>query len=49
MKCVALKDVFAYKDSDQWLYEEVSGELLTVLPRFISFNKTFAIDWSVSR
>ena len=41
MKCVALKDVFAYKDSDQWLYEEVSGKLLTVSPSFISFNKTF--------
>ena len=41
MKCVQLKDVFGYKDSDQWLAEEVSGKLLMSLMSFFSFNKEF--------
>ena len=41
MKCVQLKDVFQYKDSDQWLAEEVSGRLLMTLMSFYSFNKEF--------
>ena len=28
MKCVQLKDVFQYKDSDQWLAEEVFREVV---------------------
>ena len=39
MKCVQLKDVFQYKDSDQWLAEEVSGRLLMTSMSFYSFNK----------
>ena len=32
MKSVQLKDVQQYKDSDQWLYEEVSATLLICFP-----------------
>ena len=28
MKCVELKQVFEYKDSDKWLSEELYGQLL---------------------
>ena len=41
MKCVQLKDVFQYKNSDQWIAEEVSGTLLMTLMSFYSFNKEF--------
>ena len=41
MKCVQLKDVFQYKDSDKWLAEEVSGRLLMTSMSFYSFNKEF--------
>ena len=41
MKCVQLEDVFQYKDSDQWLFEEVSGKLLMTSMSFFSFNKEF--------
>ena len=41
MKCVQLKDVFGYKDSNQWLAEEVSGKLLMSSISFFSFNKEF--------
>ena len=41
MKCVQLKDVLQYKDSDQWLAEEVSGRLLMTWMSFYSFNKEF--------
>ena len=39
MKCVQLKDVFGYKDSNQWLAEEVSGKLLMSSMSFFSFIK----------
>ena len=41
MKCVQLKDVFQYKDSDEWLAEEVSGRLLMKSMSFYSFKKEF--------
>ena len=38
MKTVNLRDVFRYKDSDTWLYEECSVKVLMVLPLFIGYN-----------
>ena len=41
MKCVELKQVFEYKDSDKWLSEEVYGQLLMASITFISYQKQF--------
>ena len=41
MKCVELKQVFEYKDSDKWLYEEVYGQILMASITFISYQKQF--------
>ena len=39
MKCVELKQVFEYKDSDKWPSEEVYGQLLMASITFISYQK----------
>ena len=41
MKCIELKKVFEYKDSEKWLSEEVSGKLLMASVTFVSFQKQF--------
>ena len=41
MKCVELKQVFEYKDSDKWLSEEVYGQLLMASITFVSYQKQF--------
>ena len=41
MKCVEMKQVFKYKDSDKWLSEEVYGQLLMASITFISYQKQF--------
>ena len=41
MKCVELKQVFEYKDSDKWLSEEVYGQLLMASITFVSYQKKF--------
>ena len=41
MKCVTLKNVVAYKDSNDWLYEEVSGRLLITSIKFVTYGKDF--------
>ena len=41
MKCVELKQVFEYKDSDKWLSEEVCGQLLMASITFVSYQKQF--------
>ena len=41
MKCVELKQVFKYKDSDKWLSEEVYGQLLMASITFLSYQKQF--------
>ena len=41
MKCVQLKEVVGYKDSEKWLYEEVSARLLMTSIKFISYGKQF--------
>ena len=41
MKCVELKQVFEYKDSDKWRSEEVYSQLLMASITFISYQKQF--------
>ena len=41
MKCVELKQVFEYKDSDKWLSKEVYGQLLMASITFVSYQKQF--------
>ena len=41
MKCVLLRNVVAYKDSNDWLYEEVSGRLLITSIKFVTYGKDF--------
>ena len=41
MKCVELKQVFEYKDSDKWLSEEVYSQLLMASITFVSYQKQF--------
>ena len=41
MKCVELKQVFEYKDSDNRLSEEVYSQLLMASITFISYQKQF--------
>ena len=41
MKCVQLKDVVGYKNSEKWLYEEVSARLLMTSIKFITYGKPF--------
>ena len=41
MKCVELKQVFKYKDSDKWLSEEVYGQLLMASITFLPYQKQF--------
>ena len=41
MKCVELKQVFEYKDSDKWLSEEVYSQPLMASITFVSYQKQF--------
>ena len=41
MKCVSLRNVAEYKDSDTWLYEDFSGRLLMTLIKFVTYGKEF--------
>ena len=38
MKSFQLKDVYNYKDSDSWLYEEFSAKILPASPSFVGNN-----------
>ena len=38
MKTVTLRDVYRYKDSETWLYDECSAKLLMVSPVFIGYG-----------
>ena len=41
MKCVSLRNVAEYKDSETWLYEEFSGQLLMTSIKFVTYGKEF--------
>ena len=41
MKCVLLKNIAEYKNSDSWLYEEFSGRLLMTSIKFVTYGKEF--------
>ena len=43
MKSVQLKDVFKYRDSDSWLYEEFSAKVLLVSPSFLGYNSKICV------
>ena len=41
MKCVLLRNIAEYKNSESWLYEEFSGRLLITSNKFVTYGKDF--------
>ena len=41
MKCVLLKHIAEYNNSDSCLYEEFSGQLLMISIKFVTYGKDF--------